>query len=133
MIQYANFMPGEWLPSDDQGYLREVYAHANRIGVGVGGPDLMPGRKGQQNHSYALIPDRAAGVVAGIAVQDGNLAERNPSTGKLFSVEELFGFARDRLKLDYIFWGTQEPYYSRDVLPFLREMRDWAGHARPLP
>jgi hypothetical protein len=128
VIQYANFMPGEWLPVDDQGYLREVYAHANRLGVGVGGPDLLPGRKGQLNHSYALIPDRAPGVVAGIAVQDGNLAERNPSTGKLFSVEELYGFARDRLKLDYIFWGTQEPYYSRDVLPFLTSVSRAAGN-----
>jgi len=120
VIQYANFMPGEWLPADDRGYLREVYAHANRIGVGVGGPDLLPGRKGQLNHSYALIPARTLGVVAGVAVQDGNLAETNPSTGKRVSVGDLYGFARDRLKLDYIFWGTQEPFYSEAVLPFLR-------------
>ena len=24
--------------------------------------------------------------------------------------------------LDYIFWGIEEPYYSRDVLPFLRAL-----------
>ena len=28
-IQYANFMPGEWLPWNDNGYLRGVYEHAN--------------------------------------------------------------------------------------------------------
>jgi hypothetical protein len=120
VIQYANFMPGEWLPNDDRGFLRDVYAHANRIGVGVGGPDLLPNRRGQLNHSYALIPARAAGVVAGIAVQDGNLAETNGATGRQVTVAELYAFALDRLKLDYIFWGTEEPYYSRDVLPFLR-------------
>ena len=52
-------------------------------------------------------------------VQDGNLAERNPHTGRLVTVEELTVFARDSLRLDYVFWGTEEPYYSRDVVPFL--------------
>src|SRR5262249_24778368 len=36
VLQYANFMPGEWLPDDDHGYLRSVYAAACELGVGVG-------------------------------------------------------------------------------------------------
>lgn len=32
-MQYANFMPGEWLPWDDKGYLRSVYAYGQQIGV----------------------------------------------------------------------------------------------------
>lgn len=119
VIVYANFMPGEWLPGDDRGYLRAVYSHAEKIGVGVGGPDLLPHRKGQQNHGLALIAARASSTPAGLAVQDGNLAERNPRTGKAVSVEELYFFAKDRLRLDYIFWGTEEPHYSKSVLPFL--------------
>jgi hypothetical protein len=55
VIQYANFMPGEWLPGDDKGYLRTVYKEARALGVGVGGPDLLPFRPGQNNHSYPLI------------------------------------------------------------------------------
>jgi hypothetical protein len=93
VIQYANFMPGEWLPWTDKGYLRSIYAHAERIGVGVR---------------------------AGAAVQDGNLAEKNPSTGKRVTVAELYRFAADHLRLDYIFWGTQEPYYSTETVPFVR-------------
>jgi hypothetical protein len=120
VIQYGNFMPGEWLPANDRGYLRAIYAHANRIGHGVGGPDLLPYRTGQLNHSYPLIAARAPGICAGLAVQDGNLADRNPATGRPATAAELYAFARDRLRLDYIFWGTQEPYYSADVLPFLR-------------
>lgn len=46
---YANFMPGEWLPWDDKGYLRSIYKHGEAIGVGLGGPDLMVTRKGQLN------------------------------------------------------------------------------------
>lgn len=123
VIQYANFMPGEWLPGTDKGYLRSVYAHAARSGVGVGGPDLLPHRRGQQNHSYPLIAKRPAGVPAGAAVQDDNLAEQNPATGKRVTVAELRTFASEYLHLDYIFWGTQEPYYSQEILPYLRRSR----------
>lgn len=122
VVIYGNFMPGEWLPEDDKGYLRSVYAHAAKVGAGVGGPDLMPHRPGQRNHSLALIAARPSGVIAAVAVQDGNLAEMNPATGKRVTVEELHRFAKDRLRLDYMFWGTEEPYYTRDVLPFLRAL-----------
>lgn len=120
VIMYANFMPGEALPRTDHGYLRSVYEHANRIGVGVGGPDLLPFRKGQRNHSYPLIAARSTRTVAGVAVQWGNLEDRNPVTGTRVTVDELARFAREDLRLDYVFWGTQEPYYSDEVLPYLR-------------
>lgn len=55
-----------------------------------------------------------------MAVQDGNLEDRNPDTGARVTVAELHRFARDHLRLDYIFWGTQEPYYSAEILPYLR-------------
>src|SRR6185437_7561534 len=54
-MQYANFMPGEWLPWTDKGYLRLVYQRARELGVGVGGPDLLPGRRAQMSHDYPLI------------------------------------------------------------------------------
>jgi hypothetical protein len=41
----------------------------------------------------------------------------------VISVAELYQYAVQRLRLDYIFWGTEEPYYSKDVLPFLRGAR----------
>jgi hypothetical protein len=122
VIVYANFMPGEWLPDDDHGYLRGIYAYADSIGVGVGGPDLLPFRRGQRNHSLRLIAARAGNTVAGLAVQDGNLAETNPVSGRRVSVADLVHFATDTLRLDYIFWGTEEPYYSTEVLPWLARL-----------
>ena len=118
-MQYANFIPGEWRPLEDKGYLSGVYAAANSLGVGVGGPDLMPYKPGQVKSSYPLIRQYADSIPAGIAVQDGNLEEINPKTQKPVTVEELLDYARNYLRVDYIFWGTQEPYYSRDVLPAL--------------
>lgn len=120
VLVYANFMPGEWLPETDRGYLRAVYQHASSIGMGVGGPDLLPHRRGQRNHSYPLIARRPSHIVAGSAVQDGNLAEINPATGARVTARELLAFARDTLRLNYIFWGTEEPYYREQVLPILR-------------
>jgi hypothetical protein len=128
VIQYANFMPGEWVPWTDHGYLNAVYAHANAIGVGVGGPDLLPHRKGQQHHSYPLIASRGPGILAGLAVQDGNLEDKNPATGRPVTVDELYRFGKDQLRLTYIFWGTQEPFYTRGILPYLRGLGAADGH-----
>ena len=122
VIQYANFMPGEWLPWEDKGYLRGVYQHAAEAGVGVGGPDLMPFRKGQQNHCQKLIRERSSDTVAGLAVQWGNLEEIDPATGEPVTVERLHRFAADELRLEYIFWGTQEPFYSEAILPYLGQL-----------
>jgi len=123
VIQYANFMPGDWnTPDRNRGYLAGIYAHADTIGVGVGGPDLLPHRRPQRRFSLPLIAARARGTIAGVAVQDGNLADLNPATGARVSVEELYRYAVEELRLDYIFWGTQEPYYSAEVLQFLRRL-----------
>lgn len=116
---YANFMPGEWRATNDRGYLVAVYRAARELGVGVGGPDLMPHRPGQVKTSYPLIRESSATVPVGIAVQDGNLEEVNPATGKRVTVAELIDYATNNLGADYIFWGTQEPFYSNDVLPYL--------------
>jgi hypothetical protein len=52
----------------------------------------------------------------------GGVAEKNPTSGKKVTVEELYRFAADTLRLDYVFWGTEEPYYSKEVLPFVRTL-----------
>ncbi|MFQ5529920.1 MAG: hypothetical protein ACE5FP_06165, partial [Gemmatimonadota bacterium] len=122
VIQYANFMPGESLPENDHGYLRSVYAHAETSGVGIGGPDLLPGRWYQRMHSLPLIRDRAEGVIAGVAVQFGNYEDPHRQTGHRITVPELYAYALDELQVDYLFWSTQEPFYTRDVLPYLNRL-----------
>jgi hypothetical protein len=123
VMQYANFMPGEWRPTEDKGYLRAVYDAAKDLKVGVGGPDLLPYRPGQLKSSYPLIRDAAGIVPTGIAVQDGNYEDQDPKTGKAMTIPELLKFATEYLKVDYIFWCTQEPYYSRQVIPFLKRVK----------
>jgi hypothetical protein len=58
-----------------------------------------------------------------MAIQDGNLADVDRQTGKRVTVEELAAYARNPLHLDYLFWGTEEPYWSEEVVPYLRSLK----------
>jgi len=127
VIQYANFMPGEWLPRDDRGYLRSLYEYGEEIGVGLGGPDLMVQRRAQLNHTIAMMHEGTYTVPLGIAVQDGNYVGKTGADGD-FEVgadsEErenlvplLHDFAGDFLRVTYMFWSYQEPYFTENVIP----------------
>ncbi|NME70765.1 hypothetical protein HHU12_22520 [Flammeovirga aprica JL-4] len=130
-MQYANFMPGEWLPWDDKGYLRAIYQYGNDIGVGLGGPDLMVHRKGQLNHLITMMHENVYTVPLGIAIQDGNYTGKTGAdkdynekkdNGKNRDnniVPLLHAFAKDFLKVNYMFWVNQEPYFTGDVVPCL--------------
>jgi len=119
---YANFIPGEWLPWEDKGYLKSLYKYGEEIGIGLGGPDLLVTRRGQLNHTLTLMHEGEYTVPLGIAIQDGNyngktgvnLENANPNKN---IVPMLYGFAKDFLKVNYMFWVNQEPYFERDVLP----------------
>lgn len=119
---YANFMPGEWLPGNDKGYLRSIYQYGEQIGVGLGGPDLMVKRKGQLNHTIAMMHESHYTVPLGIAIEDGNyIGETGDATEDKTKTHEsivplLHAFAKDFLKINYMFWANQEPYFKGDVL-----------------
>jgi hypothetical protein len=117
-LLYANFM-SEADPDGKPVYLRSLYERAAELKLAMGGPDLMPHRKWQLRNSYPLIREFSDRIPMGIAVQDNNLADVNPSTKRKVTVSELVSFATDELHVTYIFWGTQEPYFTRDVLPYL--------------
>ena len=121
---YANFTPGEWLPGNDKGYLRSIYQYGEKIGVGLGGTDLMVKRKGQLNHALAMMHEGHYTVPLGIAVQDGNyigetgeIDEEKKKNVHDNIVPLLHAFAKDFLKINYMFWVNQEPYFKDDVLP----------------
>ena len=125
---YANFIPGELLPWNDQGYLRSIYQYGEEIGVGLGGPDLMVTRKAQLNNALALMHEGKYTVPIGIAIQDGNYIGKtgadldyneDAAKGKTRQniVPLLHGFAKDFLRVRYMFWVNQDPYFKEDVMP----------------
>jgi len=125
VLQYLNFMPGEWLPWIDHGLLRSVYEFALANGVALGGPDLLPHKKGQMNNGYRFLIDGRGRLLVGIAVQEGNERHVDPSTGERVTPASLLAFARDELGASILFWGAHEPFYSEELLPFIA-----AGGAR---
>lgn len=122
VILYANFMPGESLPDDDHNYLKDLYSYAREIKVGMGGPDIKVYKWFQMKHSYGLIRDSYGIIPTGAAVQWGNYDLINPKTGKQVTIPEIHEFGRDYLRLNYIFWSTQEPYYSEFLIPYLKKL-----------
>lgn len=123
VIQYINYMPCEFLPWTNGNLLKDLFAYAQQIKVGVGNPDLMPYKKSQINNSYQFIKSCSGIVPIGVAVQDGNYQYVNPKTGVQVTVDEMFSFAKNELQLNYIFWCLQEPYFSNQVIPYLRNMK----------
>jgi hypothetical protein len=117
---YANFMVGGPAGAEAGSYLRDVYREAEKLNVAMGGPDLKPYRPGQMSNSYPLLREIADKVPTGIAAQDGNYELPNPKTGKPVTVAQMVDFASGYLKVKYVFWCTQEPFYSRDVIPSLQ-------------
>ena len=119
VIQYANFMPGEWLPWTDHGYLRAVYACAEQH------------RGGRRRTRPAPAPQGAAAsqLPADRGTRSQDPGRRGRAGWKPRGEQPRHGGTRDGggvvplregpLRLDYIFWGTQEPYYSEEILPYL--------------
>ena len=44
----------------------------------------------------------------------------NPKTGKQVTIAEVIDFGKEYLGVDYIFWCTEEPYYSEHLIPFMK-------------
>ena len=123
VLVYANFMPGGYLPGADSSYMRSIYHFAWANNIAVGGPDLLPYKWGQMNNSYGFIRDSYGKVPSGVAVQDGTYEYINPRTKQNIKASEIYSFAKDNLHLSYIFWGTEEPFFHSEVLPFLQSLK----------
>lgn len=113
---YLNFLPDEWLPGDDKGYMKGLFEKAKALKMGIGGPDLMPYRKSHMNQTYGFFKVYPEQLVKGMAVQDGNLRQINPQTKKKNTVKDILKFSKEYLGLDYIFWVEDQPYFDKEVL-----------------
>ena len=104
---------------EDEGYLRSIYAHGEAVGVGLRAPDLMVRRKGQFNHALTMMHEGRFGVPLAIAVQEGNYIGETGNTCVVNQRENivpfLHAFADVFLRVSFIFWSHQEPYFSEDV------------------
>lgn len=109
VVQYVNFWPCEW--NNDRDYMGRLFTYAAANDIGLGGPDVIPYRKGQMKNSYPFF-NRYKGKLSlvAMAVQEPTLTYKNPKTGKRFTKDEFVEFATDYLGADVIFWSADSPW-----------------------
>ncbi|WP_297323783.1 beta-galactosidase [Nitrosomonas sp.] len=110
--------------------LKSFVGKLKEMGTGLGGPDVFidePGLHHNQSNApkgvYHHYPELSGIVPLTPSVMQTNYANtRHDKTGKAPTVAELFSFARDRLKANYIFW-TRAPGYFPKVLEMLNGLQ----------
>lgn len=109
VVQYVNFWPCEW--EDDRRYMSRTFATAQELRIGLGGPDIIPWRKGQMKNSYPFF-NRFKGKLplVAMAVQQPTLTYTNPKTQQKFTREEFLDFAENYLGVNIIFWSVSAPW-----------------------
>ncbi|WP_323121150.1 hypothetical protein [Burkholderia alba] len=109
VVQYVNFWPCEW--NDDHRYMSRLFAFAQQNGIGLGGPDIVPGKASQMKNAYPFF-HRYKGKLAlvAMAVQEPTLTYIDPQTGKPFTREAFTRYAQDYLGAGIIFWSAQSPW-----------------------
>ena len=108
--------------------LRSFISKLKEMGTGLGGPDIFiddPGlnvREAKPNSAkgvYHHYPELSGWVPLTPSVMQTNYENtRHDKKGRTPTIAELYSFARDRLKANYIFW-TRAPGYFPKVLEML--------------
>lgn len=94
---YMNFLQG------GQSYLRDIAKLMVGTNVVMGGPDVLPESSSLVKLVYPLYTDFAGKLVLFGSMQ--NDSYRHPKrTGGIYSMEEMFVYARDVLRVSYVFW-----------------------------
>lgn len=109
VVQYVNFWPCEW--NNDHKYMSRTFELAVQNGIGLGGPDIIPSRRGQMNNSYPFFHQyKDKLVLIAMAVQEPTLTYTNPATGRTFTKNELQSFGGEYLGAHLIFWSASSPW-----------------------
>jgi hypothetical protein len=105
VVQYINFWPCEW--ENDRKYMSRFFEEAQKLAIGLGGPDIVPYRKGQLKNSYPFFNKYQGKLsIVAFAVQEPTRTYTNPNTGKKFTNQEFLDFAKSFLGVDVIFWSV---------------------------
>lgn len=119
VIQYVNFLPGEW--NNDHHYMSTLFSYAAQHNIGLGGPDTVPYRKGQMKNSYPFFHQYKGNLLVGMAIQEPDYTYKNPATGDYYTFSDFYDFSTKYLNASILFWNVQEPFFSKQLVPKLNE------------
>ncbi|KAJ7933443.1 hypothetical protein B0H13DRAFT_2507114 [Mycena leptocephala] len=109
VVQYINFWPDAYA---DEQVMGETFAFMEKHDVGVGGPDDIPYHEAQEENSYPFMREYKGRLpLQVIAVQEPDLSQLNPTTGKPFTRGDFTRFAEE-LGCQIIFWATSTPWLN---------------------
>ncbi|WP_423383621.1 hypothetical protein [Burkholderia sp. LMG 32019] len=112
VVQYVNFWPCEW--DNDHRYMSRLFSFASKKNVGLGGPDIVPGKKGQMKNSYPFFHlYKGKLALVAMAVQEPTLTYTNPRTRKPFTHDEFVEYAEGYLGANIIFWSVESPWLKQ--------------------
>ncbi|WP_137939672.1 hypothetical protein [Chitinivorax sp. B] len=113
VVQYVNFWPCEW--NNDHRYMSRLFTFAEANRVGLGGPDIVPNKKGQMKNSYPFFHQYKGKLdLVAMAVQEPTLTYTNPKTRSPFTRQEFTDYAEHYLGTDIIFWSTSSPWLTNN-------------------
>jgi hypothetical protein len=116
VVQYVNFWPCEW--NNDKKFMSRAFEFAHANGIGLGGPDIVPYKKGQMKNAYPFFHQYKGKLkLVAMAVQEPTLTYTNPETKKPFTATSSWRSAEDYLGVDIIFWATASPWLRPDLAP----------------
>ncbi len=117
---YMNFLSGQ------QTFLTDIAEAVYPLQVAMGGPDVLPEDQSLRNLSYPLYPMYEDKMTLFGSMQYNSYAHTRlgSSPSRYWSLQELFEFARDELKVNYVFWNRKDwkdnkDYDWRDALPVI--------------
>lgn len=106
VLQYVNFWPCEW--NNDRNYMSRFFSNAIDRKIALGGPDVIPNRKGQMKNSYPFFNQSKGKLpLVAFAVQEPTRTYTNPETGRKFTEEEFLKFADEYLGASIVFWSVE--------------------------
>lgn len=121
---YANFLP--W----GQAYLADVADGVTPHGVAVGGPDVLPDNWALENLTYPILRDLGPEVMVFNSAQFHSYRHEHldpEAATRYWTPREIMEFARDDLKVRYLFWNRltspqlADSYSIHDAYPLMAE------------
>lgn len=117
VVQYVNFWPCEW--NNNRKYMSRLFDFAKQKQIGLGGPDIVPNKKGQMKNAYPFFHQNKGKIhLVAMAIQEPTLTYINPKTKKPFTRNEFVSYAEHYLGVNIIFWSPLSPWLRQDNKSF---------------
>lgn len=117
VTQYVNFFPDEW--NNDHHYISRLFVFARKHHIGLGGPDVVPYKESQMKNSYPFFHKFKGKIEIAMAIQEPDYTYTNPKSGNFYRFDDFYSFSKEYLGAFILFWNTEEPFFSEQLLPKL--------------